>query len=96
MPTRECPPSGTARIAFKVVRDPDFGKPPLVLLSIDLSNVSGVGAKSGQKYVTSGNQNLLRPLVAVDVVEITFAFFPSGPAGPARARTGPRHLQSHL
>jgi len=79
--------SGSAQISFKVVRDLDFGKPPSVLLTIDMSRVSGVGAKSGLKYVTSGGQNLLRPLVAVDQVDITFAFFPSGRDGSSQARS---------
>jgi hypothetical protein len=78
--------SGLVQIAFLVARDPDFGKPPSVLLDIDLSNVSGVGLKTGTRYVTSGGQRLLRPLVAADVVDVTFPFFPSGPGGSALAR----------
>ena len=78
--------AGLAQIAFVVVRDPDFGKPPTVQLDIDLSNVFGVGLSTGTRYVTSGGQHLSRPLVATDVVEITFPFFPSGPGGSARAR----------
>ena len=78
--------SGYVQIAMKVVRDPDFGKPPIVLLSIDLSKVSGVGLKTGTRYVTSGGQELIRPRVPTDVVEITFAFFPSGTGGFTRAR----------
>src|SRR5215510_1510056 len=35
--------SGFVQIDTVVVRDPDFGTPPIVLLSIDFSNVSGVG-----------------------------------------------------
>jgi hypothetical protein len=78
--------SGLVQITMKVVRDPDFGRPPVVLLSIDLSNVSGVGQTTGRKYVTAGGQDLIRPLVATDVVEITFPFFPSGSGGAAQAR----------
>ena len=79
--------SGPVQITTTVVRDPDFGKPPSVLLSIDLSNVSGVGVSTGTRYITSGTQNLIRPLVATDVVEMTFPFFPSGAGGAARARS---------
>jgi len=78
--------AGLAQIRFVVVRDPDFGKPPAVRLDIDLSNVFGVGLTTGTRYVTSGRQNLIRPLVATDVVDITFPFFPSGPGGFALAR----------
>jgi hypothetical protein len=77
---------GLVQIAFVVTRDPDFGKPPSVLLDIDLSNVLGVGLKTGTRYVTSAGQRLIRPLVAADVVDITFPFFPSGPGGAALAR----------
>jgi hypothetical protein len=78
--------SGYVTINMKVVRDPDFGRSPVVLLDIDLSNVSGVGRTSGAKYVTSGSQNLVRPLVSRDLVEITFPFYPSGAGGAAKAR----------
>ena len=78
--------AGLAQITFVVVRDPDFGTPPAVRLNIDLSNVFGVGLSTGTLYVTSGGQSLIRPLVATDVVDITFPFFPSGPGGFAQAR----------
>ena len=78
--------SGLVQITFVVTRDPDRGKRPSVLLDIDLSNVSGVGLRTGTKYVTSGGQRLIRRLVATDVVEVTFPFFPSGPGGSALAR----------
>ena len=80
--------AGLVQINFVVVRDPDFGTPPSVRLDIDVSNVFGVGLSTGKVYVSSGGQNLIRPLVgATDVVEITFPFFPSGPGGEAQART---------
>lgn len=78
--------SGLVQIAFVVARDPDFGKRPSVLLDIDFGNVSGVGLRTGTRYVTSGGQHLIRPLVATDVVDVTFPFFPSGPGGSALAR----------
>jgi hypothetical protein len=77
---------GFVQIEMVVVRDPDFGTPPVVRLSIDFSHVSGVGVKTGTKYVTSGGQELVRPLVATDVVDVTFAIFPSGATGFTRAR----------
>ena len=78
--------AGLAQLTFVVVRDPDLGKPPAVRLDIDLSNVFGVGLSTGRTYVTSGGQSLIRPLVATDVVEITFPFFPTGSGGFALAR----------
>ena len=77
---------GVVQIGMVVVRDPDFDTPPSVRLSIDFSNVTGVGLKTGTKYVTSGGQELVRPLVATDVVDVTFAFFPRGATGFTRAR----------
>ena len=70
--------SGLVLITRTVVRDPDFGQPAVVVYSIDFSNVTGQGQKTGQPYVTSGNQVLIRPLVATDVVDVIFDFFPSG------------------
>ena len=77
---------GFVQIDMVVVEDPDFGTPPVVRLNFDFSNVTGVGLKTGTKYVTSGGQELVRPLVATDVVDVTFAIFPSGTAGFTRAR----------
>ena len=77
---------GFVQIEMVVVSDPDFGTSPAVRLSIDFSNVTGVGLKTGTKYVTSGGQDLIRPLVARDVVDVTFAIFPSGAGGFTRAR----------
>ena len=70
--------SGLVQITRTVVRDPDFGRPAAVLYEIDFSQVTGHGMKTGQTYVTSGNQVLIRPLVASDVVDVTFNFYPSG------------------
>jgi hypothetical protein len=77
---------GLAQITMRVVRDPDFGQPPVVVLSIDLGNVFGVGVATGASYVTSGRQELIRPLVASDLVEITFAVIPNRPGGALAAR----------
>ena len=61
-----------------MVTDPDFGNPPTVVLSIDLSNVSGVGSSTGKTYVTSSRAILERRLTAADTVQVAFPFFPSG------------------
>jgi len=78
---------GFVQIDIVVVEDPDFGTPPTVRLSIDFSHVSGVGLKTGTKYVTSGGQDLVRPLVDKDVFDVTFTVQPSGAAGVTRARS---------
>ena len=70
--------SGQAQLNANVVTDPDFGNPPTVVLSVDLSNVSGVGSSTGTKYVTSNQEILTRPLGATDAVQFTFPFYRSG------------------
>ena len=77
---------GFVQFDMVVVNDPDFGTPPVVRLSIDFSNVAGVGVKTRMKYITSGGQDLIRPLVPTDVVDVTFAIYPSAGTGFARAR----------
>jgi hypothetical protein len=77
---------GFVQFQMVVVRDPDFGTPPRVQLSIDFSHVNGVGLKTGTKYVTSGGQELVRPLVGIDALDVTFAIHPSGAGGVTRAR----------
>src|SRR5262245_14052445 len=78
---------GFVQIDTVVVRDPDFGTPPIVLLSIDFSNVSGVGLNTRTTYVTSGRQDLVRLLVAKDVVDVTFALLPDDGTGFTSARS---------
>jgi hypothetical protein len=70
--------SGQAKLSAKVVTDPDFGGTPTVVLSFDLSGLSGVGASTGAKYVTSDGEIVQRGLTAVDMVEYTFPFYRSG------------------
>jgi hypothetical protein len=79
--------SGLVQISTVVVRDPDFGKPPKVLVSIDFSNVTGQGLRTGTWYIAGGNQVLTRPLVNGDVVDVVFPFYPRGTTGTAGARS---------
>jgi hypothetical protein len=57
--------SGQAKVSANVVTDPDFGGTPTVMLSIDLSGLSGVGAATSKKYVTADGEILNRGLTAV-------------------------------
>jgi hypothetical protein len=70
--------SGQAQVSAKIVTDPDFGGQPTVILSIDMSNVTGVGASTGKKYVATIQETLQRRLNAADLVQITFPFYQSG------------------
>jgi hypothetical protein len=80
--------SGQARIASKVVPDPDFGSPPNVVLTIDLTPVTGTGVLTNTKYVTNAVEIVIRPLIASDIVQFTFPFYPSGTNGVSSSRVG--------
>ena len=77
--------SGDARVSSRLAPDPDFFKPRLVL-SIDLSGVTGVGSNTGAKYVISGPELMQREVAASHAIEITFPF--RGGASSAQPRTG--------
>jgi hypothetical protein len=79
--------SGKAKVSASVVTDPDFGGTPIVVLSIDLSGLSGVGAATRKKYVTADGEIVQRGLTAADTVQYTFPFYESG-AGALSAREG--------
>ena len=68
--------SGQAQVSSELVLDTSkFNLPPAVILTFDLSGVSGTGSSSGAKYVAGGNgTNVYRRLVSADTVEITFPF----------------------
>src|SRR5437870_13281524 len=79
--------SGVAQITSKVMKvGPKFNHPRSVMLSIDLHNVSGQGLSTGATYVITGQDEVLRQLVASDLVEITFPLYPDG--GFTSARSG--------
>ncbi|MFL6572319.1 MAG: hypothetical protein ACJ8G4_11235 [Burkholderiales bacterium] len=79
--------SGTATIGTRLAPDPDFGSPSLVV-SIDLTGVSGVGSSTRTKYVISGPEIVQKRLVPSYAVDITFPFYKSGTMGTAGARSG--------
>jgi hypothetical protein len=79
--------SGSALIRARVMQDPDFRTPDIVVLFIDLSGVSGVGATSKKKYVTTNKTIVQRRLGPSDSVVVSFPFWQSGTtatgSGPA-------------
>jgi len=79
--------SGQAKVSANVVTDPDFGGTPTVVLSIDLSGLSGVGASTNKKYVTADGEVINRRLSAADTLQYTFPFYQSG-ASAMSARVG--------
>jgi hypothetical protein len=70
--------SGKAVIRASVREDPDFRTPPIVVLFIDMSGVTGVGATTRKKYVTTDKTIVQRRLRPTDTVDISFPFWVSG------------------
>ena len=79
--------SGTAKVATRLAPDPDFGSPSLVV-SIDLTGVSGVGSSTRTKYSIGGPEIVQKRLVPSYLVDITFPFYASGTNGTSGARSG--------
>ena len=81
--------SGLAQITTTLVKaDVKFHHPRRVMLSIDLHNVSGQGLSTGATYVITAQDELMRRLVASDLVEITFPLYSNEAGGLASARAG--------
>jgi hypothetical protein len=78
--------AGTIEIANLLVTDAN-GTSPKERLSMKLVGVSGAGVLTGAKYVASGEENLVRPLVASDHIEVMFPFFRATADGPLSARS---------
>lgn len=80
--------SGNAVVRARVTPDPDFRTPDIVVLFIDMSGVSGVGATSKKKYVTSNKTIVQRRLRPSDSVVLTFPFWQSGTSATGSGPTG--------
>jgi hypothetical protein len=78
--------TGNAKVSSRYAPDPDFNRPRLVL-TIDLTSVSGVGS-SGAKYVVYGPELVGRQIAASHSVEITFPFRNAKSPTAATPRTG--------
>jgi len=79
--------SGRARVTSRLVKDPDFGRPSLLLV-FDLSGVPGVGSSSGASYVIQGRDFEQRRLADSHRFEVTFPFMVSDSTNLFSARTG--------
>ena len=73
--------AGNAQITSALLID-EFGGPPSVHLTLDLRGVAGVGVTTKKRYVISGPQIMIRPLVSTEVIDFTFPFVPSGALAP--------------
>ena len=81
--------SGVAQITSRLMKTgAKFNHPRSVMLSIDLHSVSGQGLSTGTTYVITSQDEVMRQLVASDLVEITFPLYPDGPGGFTSARAG--------
>ena len=79
--------SGRAQVTSRLVKDPDFGRPSLLLV-FDLSGVPGVGSSSGASYVIQGRDFEQRRLAESHRFEVTFPFMVSRSTDLFSARTG--------
>lgn len=79
--------AGNASVTSRLAPDPDFGKPRLVL-TIDLTGISGVGAQSAAKYVVYGPEIVQRGLAATHSVQVTFPFKAYASPDTVLARSG--------
>ena len=77
--------TGQASISGKVVHDTVFGAPPVLEISVDFSQISGKGLRSGKTYLVSSQVILHRPLIAFDPIEVSFPFFADGDMLSARS-----------
>lgn len=80
--------SGKAVIKANVRDDPDFRTPSIVVLSIDLTGISGVGATTRKKYVTTNKTIVQRRLRPTDTVDVSFPFWVSGTSDTASGPVG--------
>ncbi len=74
--------SGLAKVHSKLAPDPDFYRPTL-LLSIDLSAMTGVGSSTRNKYTVAGPENVQRSVAGSHFIEFTFAFASIDSTNPA-------------
>lgn len=79
--------SGNAKVGTRLAPDPDFGSPSLVV-SIDLSTVSGVGSSTRTKYVINGPEIVQKRVAPSYTIDLTFPFYRSGTNGTSGARSG--------
>jgi hypothetical protein len=82
--------SGTLLITAVVVTDPLM--PPMVVVSIDGRNVTGIGQKTGTVYKNELEANLTRTFQATDTIQTTFAFFADAPGSYLTSKTGVLNL----
>ena len=80
--------SGSVTVGAKRVSDPDFFAPDSVVLSIDLTGITGKGQSSGKTYVVTNQEMVIRRLAQVDNVVVTFPFAASGSTMTMSPRIG--------
>jgi hypothetical protein len=78
--------TGTVKVSSMAASDAVLG--PQVVVWLDTTALSCVGVTTKTTYLNSGQGNLTRPLVATDVLKMTFALYPNTAGGYLKARTG--------
>ena len=77
--------SGPVSISGRVIRDTDFGAPPVLELIVDLGGVKARGLHSGQAYEVESQTIVRRPLQSFEQVEVGISYAPKGDLMQARS-----------
>lgn len=70
--------SGQVLIRSRAINDSVLRRRAQLEMTLDFSQVSGRGQKTGKTYPASGVVTLVRPLLAFDEAEVHFPFFADG------------------
>jgi hypothetical protein len=78
--------AGPVKITAMVVKDPSML--PNSIVSLDTRSLTCTGAKTGARYLNSGQATLTRLLGPTDQVQTAISLYPNTPTGFMQARTG--------
>jgi hypothetical protein len=83
--------TGDAIVNCRLAADPDLGT-PLFVIAVDMSGVTGVGAKTKWRYVTAAQEFIIRPHVDNHNLNFTFPLSTDANSPIENVRTGDAHL----
>lgn len=79
--------AGQLTISTRIIDDPDFNSPAMLELTVDFSNVKGLGKTTARKFATEAKAVVHRPLLAFDTIELTFPYTVGNDVHAARTAT---------
>jgi hypothetical protein len=78
---------GLVKLQTRLVPDPDFNKPSLILF-VEMKNIRAVGGGAGKPYTVSSQEEFTLPSAPNQNVELTFPFIPNESDPLSAAVTG--------